>query len=68
MVLKLKESVLIYNHGLQKIKELVKEFFQDYQLFVGLSMKSAKPLGSVGKPKQEVLQFGITQKFGTEGY
>jgi hypothetical protein len=24
-------------------------------------MKSAKSLGSVGKPKQEVLQFGITQ-------
>jgi hypothetical protein len=27
MVLKLKESVLIYNHGFQKIKELVKEPF-----------------------------------------
>jgi hypothetical protein len=65
MVLKLKELVLIYNHGFQKIKKLVQEPFQEYWLFVGLSMKSAKSLGSVGKPKQEVLHFGITQKIGT---
>jgi hypothetical protein len=31
-------------------------------------MKSAKSLGSVGKRKEEVLQFGITQKIGTGGY
>jgi hypothetical protein len=31
-------------------------------------MKSAKSLGSVGKPKQEVVQFGITHKIGTGGY
>jgi hypothetical protein len=32
-------------------------------------MKSANSLGSVGKPKQELLQFGITQFFfGTGGY
>jgi hypothetical protein len=68
MVLKLKELVLIYNHGFQKIKELFEEPFQDYRLFVGLSMKSAKSLGSVVKPKQEVLHFGITQKIGIRGY
>jgi hypothetical protein len=49
--IKLKELVLIYNHGFQKIKELVEEPFQDYWLFVGSSMKSVKSLGSVGKPK-----------------
>jgi hypothetical protein len=31
-------------------------------------MKSAKSLGSVGKSKQEVLQFGITQKNGTRSF
>jgi hypothetical protein len=67
MVLKLKESVLIYNHGFQKIKELFEKTFSRLSVICCLSMKNAKSLGSVGKPKQEVLHFGINQKIRTRG-